>query len=166
MEEVTAAMDNNNVTDKAGEESAAAVWGAVQYGVPAEPVQESSALIDWDSLNANREENEKRRYNFNYLLPALLESECFKVYFYRWEHVPELVKDFYEEHGDVTSRSEKEVAEFRRSSNNIEVKNFLPEDTSPAMKPVTKFEEAFHQFPGILSTIRKQASRFVFWDFA
>jgi len=136
VEEVTAAMDkiNNNVTDKVGEESAAAVWGAVQYGVPAEPVQESSALIDWDSLNANREENEKRR----------------------WEHVPELAKDFYEEHGDVTSRSEKEVAEFRRSSNNIEVKNFLPEDTSPAMKPVTKFEEAFHQFPGILSTIRKQ----------
>ena len=53
------------------------------------------------------------------------------------------------------------MAEFRRCSNNIEVKNFLPEDTSPAMKPVTKFEEAFHQFPGILSTIRKQASQFV-----
>lgn len=64
VEEVTAAMDNinNNVADKVGEESAAAVWGAVQYGVPAEPVQESSALIDWDSLNANREENERRRY--------------------------------------------------------------------------------------------------------
>ena len=64
VEEVTAAMDkiNNNVTDKVGEESAAAVWGAVQYGVPAEPVQESSALIDWDSLNANREENEKRNH--------------------------------------------------------------------------------------------------------
>ena len=53
------------------------------------------------------------------------------------------------------------MAEFRRCSNNIEVKNFLPEDTSPAMKPVTKFEEAFHQFPGILSTIRKQACQFV-----
>ena len=75
VEEVTAAMDkiNNNVTDKVGEESAAAVWGAVQYGVPAEPVQESSALIDWDSLNANREENERRRYNVNNLL------HCWKV---------------------------------------------------------------------------------------
>ena len=63
VEEVTAAMDNinNNVADKVGEESAAAGWGSVQYGMPAEPLQESSAMIDWDSLNANREENERRR---------------------------------------------------------------------------------------------------------
>ena len=65
-----------------------------------------TGLIDWDNLNSNREENERER----------------------WKHLPPLLKDFYSEHPDVTARSEEEVAEFRRRSNNIEVSNFQEDD--------------------------------------
>ena len=79
---------------------------------------------------------------------------------FRWAHLPEMVKDFYQEHPDVTARSEEEVALFRRASNNIEVKNFNEEDNTPIMKPIETFEEAFHQFPGILATIKQQGFQF------
>jgi len=85
-------------------------------------------------LNANREEMERQR----------------------WEHLPELFKDFYVEHSDVTARSETEVELQRKMSNNIEVRNFNEDDKSPFMKPVATFTEAFHNFPDILATINKQ----------
>ena len=78
----------------------------------------------------------------------------------RWAHLPEMVKNFYKEHPEVTARSEEEVALFRRASNNIEVKNFSEEDSTPFMKPIQSFEEAFHNFPGILATIKKQGFQF------
>ena len=113
-------------------------WGSIQYGSAVEAAEteneKQGALIDWDNLNANREEMERQR----------------------WEHLPELFKDFYEEHKDVTTRGEEEVALHRKMNNNIEVRNFNEEDTSPFMKPVTTFGEAFHNFPDILSTIKKQ----------
>ena len=113
-------------------------WGSIQYGSAVEAAEteteKQGALIDWDNLNANREEMERQR----------------------WEHLPELLKDFYEEHKDVTTRGEEEVALHRKMNNNIEVKNFNEEDTSPFMKPVTTFDEAFHNFPDILATIKKQ----------
>merc|ERR1719341_2732733 len=117
-------------------------WGSVQYGSAVEAVEteeeKKGALIDWDNLNANREEMERQR----------------------WEHLPELFKDFYQEHPAVTARSEEEVARHRKENNNIEARNFNEEDTSPFMKPVSTFEEAFHNFPDILSTIRKQGFSF------
>ena len=86
-------------------------WGQGNFGPPlaAAPAAADRAappteavFIDWDALNANREENEKAR----------------------WAHLPEMFKDFYEEHPDVTKRTEEEVALFRRASNNIVVENF------------------------------------------
>ena len=93
-----------------------------------------TGLIDWDNLNSNREDNERKR----------------------WKHLPPLLKDFYSEHPDVTARSEEEVAEFRRRSNNIEVSNFQEDDDTAIMKPITTFNEAFHEFPEVLATIEKQ----------
>ena len=37
------------------------------------------------------------------------------------------------------------------------MRNFSPEDTSPILHPVETFEEAFHEYPGILESIEKQA---------
>ena len=98
----------------------------------------SDPVIDWDNLNLNREENERAR----------------------WAHLPPMVKQFYSEHPDVTARSEEEVAEFRRRSNNIEVNNFQEDDDTAIMKPVTTFNEAFHEFPEVLATIKKQGFQF------
>ena len=94
--------------------------------------------IDWDNLNANREENERMR----------------------WAHLPELFKQFYSEHPDVTQRSEEEAEAYRLKSNNIEVKNFKEDDKSPILKPITTFVEAFHKFPEVLATINKQGFQF------
>jgi len=121
-------------------------WGSVQYGervedqfVEAEPSKPtSSGVIDWDSLNANREENERKR----------------------WAHLPEMFKKFYNEHPDVTERSEADAEEYRLCNNRIEVSNFDEDDTTPILKPITTFEEAFHQFPGVLDTINKQGFKF------
>ena len=139
---------NNNLADSLSSLSVGGTgWGSGNLGPPlvTPPSQlnsgvkeDSDHVIDWDSLNANREENERLR----------------------WAHLPEMTKDFYSEHPDVTARSEEEVALFRRASNNIEVSNFNPEDETPAMKPVETFEEAFHKFPGILATIKKQGFQF------
>ena len=77
-------------------------------------------------MNANREENERKR----------------------WAHLPEMFKKFYNEHPDVTKRSQAEAEEYRLCNNRIEVSNFDEDDTTPILKPITTFEEAFHQFPG------------------
>ncbi len=37
------------------------------------------------------------------------------------------------------------------------MQNFTAEDTSPILRPVETFEEAFHEFPGILDSIQQQA---------
>lgn len=115
-------------------------WGADVnfYGDAKEDEETASVMkngvIDWDNLNADREENEKKR----------------------WAHLPDLKKEFYIEHEDVKKRCEEEVVAFRLKMNNIEVKNFLADDPSPLMRPVEKFEEAFHNFPDVLKTIKKQ----------
>ena len=93
-----------------------------------------AGVIDWDNLNNNREENERKR----------------------WEHLPDLKKDFYVEHEDVKVRSQEKVERFRQSMNNIEVKNFDEADLTPLSRPVERFEEAFHNFPDIMATIKKQ----------
>jgi ATP-dependent RNA helicase DDX43 len=116
-------------------------WGAEfnKFGEVADEDEAGSDLlkhgvIDWDNLNNNREENEKKR----------------------WEHLPDLRKDFYEEHSTVKARGQEQVAAFRLAMNNIEVKNFNEDDPTPLMRPVEQFEEAFHNYPDVLATIRKQ----------
>ena len=89
---------NNNV--------GAASWGTGNFGTAtalsiAQPEPETDS-IDWDAIKENQEANEKAR----------------------WAHLPEMYRNFYTEHPDVTSRSEEEVSLFRRDNNNIEVKNF------------------------------------------
>ena len=49
------------------------------------------AVIDWDSVHSNREENERLR----------------------WAHLPEMYKEFYQEHPDVTARTEEEAEVYR-----------------------------------------------------
>jgi len=129
--------ETNEVSVISYKTEAPAAWGTVQYGSAVEVEEteaEKGACIDWDHLNANREEMERQR----------------------WEHLPELFKDFYVEHKDTKSRSEEEVDLHRKNNNNIEVNNFNKDDTTPFMKPVASFEEAFHNFPDILATIKKQ----------
>ena len=149
-------------------EAAAAVgggtasWGSGNLGAPLLPASTDSTedseqfLIDWDAINANREESERARYVGN----LAVRDQRFQFVLYRWAHLPEMWKNFYVEHPNVRARSEEEVALFRKASNNIEVKNFSEEDNTPIMKPIETFEEAFHHFPGILATINQQGFQF------
>ena len=114
-------------------------WGAEfnRFGDVAEMEEETGmvgGVIDWDNLNNNREENERKR----------------------WAHLPALTKDFYSELEEVRNRDEEQVAKFRLAMNNIEVENFNKDDKTALMHPVETFEEAFHNYPDILATIRKQ----------
>ena len=49
--------------------------------------------------------------------------------------------------------SADEVETFRQDNNNIVVTNFDSESKAPILKPVPKFEHAFHNYPDILATI-------------
>lgn len=96
---------------------------------------EPPPLIDWDRVNAEHEAARNKR------LAAL----------------PPLRKAFYEELPEVANMSEDEVEIYRLQSNNIQVA-YVFKDTGrkPIPNPVKTFEQAFHNFPDILTEIYKQ----------
>lgn len=98
-----------------------------------EPV-EGSEEIDWGQMVKDHEEMQKKR----------------------WASLPPLIKNFYTEHPEVTAMSSVEVEQFRLENNNIVVSNFDEASEAPLMKPCTRFEHAFHQFPDIMATIAAQ----------
>ena len=91
--------------------------------------------IDWQK--ANREAEEARKI--------------------RWSECPVMVKDFYEEHPEVTNMSEEDVEAFRKENKNIVVaRTFADEASTEKMpKPTTKFEHAFENFPDLMAEIVK-----------
>lgn len=96
---------------------------------------EPTTIIDWDKAN----------------------SECEAARKAHWAKCPKLIKDFYNEHPDVTQMTDKEVSHYREENMNIVVSRTFDE-TAPinAMpKPVKKFEQAFSAFPDLLAEIQK-----------
>ncbi|XP_039282349.1 ATP-dependent RNA helicase dbp2 [Nilaparvata lugens] len=105
---------------------------------------EPSPIIDWDKINQDYEEAQKKKF----------------------ANLPPLKKDFYKEHPKVTALTKEQVAVIRKENNHITVSwakvgwkedepvTNVPIDDIP--KPVTTFEEAFHNYPGILEQIRNQ----------
>lgn len=100
---------------------------------PVEPVQ-SITSFDWDQLMIEQAENLKKK------LAAL----------------PPIIKDFYKEQPKVSKMSDKEVADFRLSKNNIMVKHVDDSNDKPIPKPVVSFLHAFKDYPDILKEIQKQ----------
>lgn len=74
----------------------------------------------------------------------------------KWAKCPPLIKDFYKEHPDVLKFSPAQVAEYRKTNNNIVVSNFDEKSTAKIMNPVMTFHQAFHPYPDIMATINKQ----------
>lgn len=101
--------------------------------VTIEPVQ-SISNFDWDQLMKEQAENLKKK------LAAL----------------PQIVKNFYKEHPEVTKMSDQEVDDFRLSKNNIMVKYIDENNVKPIPKPVYTFIQAFKDYPEILEEIQKQ----------
>ncbi len=91
-------------------------------------------LIDWDAIKTNYEVAQKAK----------------------WAKCPPLIKDFYEEHPDVTNMPKEEVAQFRKENNNIVVSNFDENSDAPLLNPCPQFHHSFWRFPDILKTIEKQ----------
>ncbi|XP_050301149.1 probable ATP-dependent RNA helicase DDX43 [Anthonomus grandis grandis] len=98
-----------------------------------------------------KSESKPEPYNwFKYL------KECDAQVEAEWNKLPPIVKNFYQEHPEVTAMSEEEVEEFRLQNNNIVVdRTFKKPDSIPIPKPVKTFEQAFHNFPEILDEIYK-----------
>ncbi|XP_044746530.1 probable ATP-dependent RNA helicase DDX43 [Coccinella septempunctata] len=66
-----------------------------------------------------------------------------------------IVKNFYQEHPEVTAMTEAEAEQFRLENNNIVVKRVFSDQDGDIKKPCTKFEHAFHPYPEILEEIKK-----------
>ncbi|CRL05202.1 CLUMA_CG017979, isoform A [Clunio marinus] len=100
-----------------------------------ESTQSDFEPIDWDKANA----------------------ECEAARKARWAALPNLIKDFYTEHPEVTDMTEEEVDKFRKENKNIVVgRTFADKDSKEEMpKPTTKFEHAFEKFPDLLAEIKK-----------
>lgn len=106
------------------------------YDEPPSAVEEKEfVLIDWDKANAEAEAARKAR----------------------WAECPLLIKDFYEEHPEVTNMSDEEVSQFRLENKNIVIsRTFAKEVSTEGMpKPTTKFEHAFEKFPDLMTEIKK-----------
>lgn len=99
-------------------------------------VEKEPEIIDWDKANAACDAARKER----------------------WEKCPLLLKNFYDEHPEVTNMSDIEVRNFRKESLNIVVaRTFDPEATPESLpKPCTKFEHCFTAYPELLHEIKKQ----------
>lgn len=104
------------------------------HAVPAEDLPS----IDWGNVQAEYEAAQKKK----------------------WAKFPKLIKDFYEEHPEVTAMPDCQVEKFREENNNIVVTNFDEKSKAPILKPVTTFEQAFCRYPDIMATINKQVSIF------
>lgn len=113
--------------------------------------QPPSQTYNNDPVEPNNEEPKPEPYNwFKYL------KECDARVEAEWNKLPPIVKNFYEEHPNVTAMSDEEVEQFRLANNNIVVnRTFEKEDSRPIPKPVRTFEEAFHNYPEILEEIKK-----------
>lgn len=99
-------------------------------------IENGVEIVDWDKLNAFYDEQQKER--FNKLSP--------------------IMKDFYTEHPAVTNMSPEDVKRWRRAHHDIQVKRTFDEKPGlrPIPNPVLTFEQAFQNYPEILSEIYKQ----------
>lgn len=93
-------------------------------------------VIDWDKLNAFYDEQQNNR----------------------WDKLPPIIKDFYNEDPLVKNMSKAEVAHWRQVNNDIQVKRTFDEKPGlkPIPNPVQTFEQAFQHYPEILDEIYKQ----------
>ncbi|KAH1014464.1 hypothetical protein HUJ05_012325 [Dendroctonus ponderosae] len=108
------------------------------YETPKEPAQ---SVQEWDSKTTSF-------YDYLKECDARIEAE--------WNALPPIIKNFYQEHPEVTAMTEEEVEAFRLENNNIVVdRTFQTENSRPVPKPVKTFEHAFHNYPEILDEIRK-----------
>lgn len=92
-------------------------------------------VIDWDEANRKAEEARKER----------------------WSKCPKMIKNFYNEHLEVSNMTDEEVDKFRIENKKIVVtRTFGEEGLKELMpKPTTNFEYAFANFPDLLSEIKK-----------
>lgn len=70
--------------------------------------------------------------------------------------LPIIIKNFYEEHPEVSKMTDQEVEKIKLSMNNIMVKYIDVNNTKPIPKPVLSFSHAFKNYPEILREIKKQ----------
>ncbi|CAK1593973.1 unnamed protein product [Parnassius mnemosyne] len=97
---------------------------------------EGVQVVDWDKLNAYHDKVQKER----------------------WNNLPPIVKDFYEEDPKVRNMSHAEVSDWRRTNHDVQVKRTFKDrpDLRPIPNPVLTFEQAFKNYPEILTEIYKQ----------
>uniref|UniRef100_A0A1B0CBR2 RNA helicase n=1 Tax=Lutzomyia longipalpis TaxID=7200 RepID=A0A1B0CBR2_LUTLO len=104
---------------------------------PQNAPQQDFQLIDWNSVNEAQDK---------------LQKEKLKT-------LPPLIKQFYEEHPEVSSLTSDQIIEFRKSNNNIMVDRTFAKDSSDNVdipKPIFKFEHCFSAYPDIMEEIKKQ----------
>ncbi|KAJ8709237.1 hypothetical protein PYW07_009063 [Mythimna separata] len=98
--------------------------------------EEGVQVIDWEKLNAYHNEAQNIRY----------------------EKLPPIVKDFYNEDPEVAAMSAEEVKRWRLANFDIQVKRTFDDKPGlrPIPNPVLTFEQAFNDYPDILKEIYKQ----------
>lgn len=73
----------------------------------------------------------------------------------KWAALPELKKNFYKEHPEVTNMPAERVAAIREENNNTSVDRLFLEEAAagePIPNPIENFEQCFSEYPDLLST--------------
>ncbi|XP_076275023.1 putative ATP-dependent RNA helicase DDX43 isoform X1 [Rhynchophorus ferrugineus] len=84
-------------------------------------------------------------------------DECLREEEVYWSQFPEIKKNFYEEHPQVSALTEKSVAQIRFMKSNIVVDRIMGKNdvVKPIAKPLLTFEQAFYNCPEILVKLNK-----------
>ncbi|XP_075222224.1 putative ATP-dependent RNA helicase DDX43 [Lycorma delicatula] len=96
--------------------------------------EDDKPVIDWDEVNRIYEKAQKER----------------------WENLPPMKKNFYEELPEVANLSSAQVSAIRKGNNNVVVSHTFEDSNEPIPNPVVTFQQAFHNYPDILEEIKKQ----------
>ncbi|KOC61391.1 putative ATP-dependent RNA helicase DDX43 [Habropoda laboriosa] len=111
--------------------------------------------------NEQKEQDDKPQIDFVAFDWSQANKKCDEFRKEKWSKCVPVIKNFYKEHPAVANMTKEQVANIRKTNNNIEVKYMFDEqgndtEQSSIPNPIETFEQAFEIFPEILEEIRKQ----------
>ncbi|XP_010129511.1 PREDICTED: probable ATP-dependent RNA helicase DDX43, partial [Buceros rhinoceros silvestris] len=115
-------------------------------------ITRSGQNIRGRALNIIKPENNPKKPVINW---ASLRENQAKYEAMKWAGLPPIEKNFYKESPRTASMSQEEVELWRKENNNIICDDLKEGEKRCIPNPVCKFEDAFENYPDIMTNIRK-----------
>lgn len=84
-----------------------------------------------------------------------LSEECDRQKRQKWAGHPPLIKNFYNEHPEVTNASDEYVQDLRKTNNDISVSRVFGDTSRPVPRPAWRFEHCWQEYPDLLDELER-----------